>query len=73
MRDLFFPLLKNSKSVRYPSYESNLNKTVGLHCVRFIFVPPADAEQNCAGLLEQSVSETYKHNLNPTYEKGSDT
>ena len=33
-------------------------KQNGTDCTGFIFVPPADAEQSCTGLLEQSVSDS---------------
>ena len=33
-------------------------KQNGTDCTGFIFVPPADMEQSCTGLLEQSVSDS---------------
>ena len=44
-------------------------------CTGFIFVPPADAEQSCARLLEQSVSDLCRAVTQPQSEmkRGSDT
>ena len=37
-------------------------KQNGTGCAGSIFVPPADAEQSCIGLLDRIHAEPYKHN-----------
>ena len=51
-------------------------KQNGTDCTAFIFVPPADAEQSCTELLEQSCigfTQSRKNKTPIRYEKGSDT